>query len=258
MRLPDRAHSTRPWRIREIVDGFELEDVWAVRTAAAADEFARFIELGVSYDPAQSRSPILRALFAARWKLGAVFGWDEPDAGSGTRVPTLRDRLPDDLRDAPTGPAIDATPFTPLYLLDDEWAAEIANATVHGVLHVGWVVNDTGSYDAQVAVYVEPNGRLGRAYMAAITPFRYLLVYPLMLSEWERRWQTRDRAPATADRIAPIPARAVSVGDARTPPPGGSAQRQMAEPPSRRTGDAAVISDAHDAPSVRCAVGPCP
>jgi hypothetical protein len=47
-------------------------------------------------------------------------------------VPTLRDRLPADLRDAPYGPDFDALPFTSLYLVDDEWAAEIVNRTVHG------------------------------------------------------------------------------------------------------------------------------
>ena len=32
-----------------------------------------------------------------------------------------------------------------------------------------------------MAILVKPNGLLGRAYMAAITPFRYLIVYPRML-----------------------------------------------------------------------------
>jgi hypothetical protein len=54
-------------------------------------------------------------------------------------VPTLRDRLPADLRDAPSGPDFDALPFTSLCLLGDESAAEIANRTMHGVLHIGLV-----------------------------------------------------------------------------------------------------------------------
>ena len=29
MRLPNAAHESRPWRIREIVPDFTLEDVWA-------------------------------------------------------------------------------------------------------------------------------------------------------------------------------------------------------------------------------------
>src|SRR6266568_4317508 len=56
---------------------------------------------------------------------GELLGWDGPDAGPGSRVPTLRDRLPADLREAPSGPDFAALPFTSLYLTSDEWAAEI-------------------------------------------------------------------------------------------------------------------------------------
>jgi hypothetical protein len=42
-----------------------------------------------------------------------------------------------------------------------------------------------------MAVYVKPNGRLGQVYMAAIRPFRHLLVYPPILREYERRWKER-------------------------------------------------------------------
>jgi hypothetical protein len=42
-----------------------------------------------------------------------------------------------------------------------------------------------------MAVYVKPNGLLGNAYMAAIKPFRHLIVYPQMLRAIERRWNER-------------------------------------------------------------------
>ena len=42
-----------------------------------------------------------------------------------------------------------------------------------------------------MAVLVKPNGLFGRAYMAAITPFRYVLVYPEMLRAIGRRWRAR-------------------------------------------------------------------
>jgi hypothetical protein len=144
-----------------------------------------------SFDPSQSSSGAVRTLFAIRWKVGELLGWDGPDAGLGSRVPTLRDRLPVDLRDAPSGPEPEALPFTPLYLTDDEWAAEVANRTVHGVMHIGWVPDQTGSYRGQMAVYVKPNGLLGTAYMAAIAPFRHLIVYPPMLREIGRSWRAR-------------------------------------------------------------------
>jgi Protein of unknown function (DUF2867) len=106
-------------------------------------------------------------------------------------VPTLRDRLPADLRDGPPLPVFAALPFEPLYLRDDEFAAEIANATMHGVLHLGWVEDGNGGYRGQMAVLVKPNGLLGRAYMAAIMPFRHLVVYPPAMRDFERSWARR-------------------------------------------------------------------
>jgi Protein of unknown function (DUF2867) len=109
-------------------------------------------------------------------------------------VPTLRDRLPADLRGSAAGAAFGPLPFTPLYVTPDEWAAEIANRTLHGVLHLGWVPDESRGYRGQLAILVKPNGALGHAYMGAIRPFRHLIVYPPMLRAIERRWQTLKRA----------------------------------------------------------------
>jgi hypothetical protein len=150
-----------------------------------------------SQDPSQSSSRAVRTLFAIRWKIGELLGWDGPDAGLGSRVPTLRDRLPADLRETPT-PDFDALPFTPLYLLEDEFAAEIANQTMHGVMHIGRVPDGTGNFRAQIAVLVKPNGLFGTAYMAAIRPFRHLIVYPAIMREGEREWRARGDEPTAA------------------------------------------------------------
>jgi hypothetical protein len=190
MRLPNSAHTSRAWRIHELTRDFRLEDVWELPTPGGPDDFPRLVEAIASGDPAQGASPLVRALFAIRWELGRLLGWDDAEAGVGSRVPTLRDRLPADLREASSGPAFDTLPFTSLYLLDDEFAAEAANRTMHGVMHLGWVPDGTGRYHAQMAVYVKPNGLLGDAYMTAIRPFRYLLVYPPMLREIGRTWRT--------------------------------------------------------------------
>jgi len=141
-----------------------------------------------SGDPSQGSPRATRALWAIRWKLGELLGWDSPDAGLGSRVSTLRDRLPADLRDAPPPPQFEALPFHSLYLIDDEFAAEIANQTMHGLMHVGWVRDQTGGYRGQMAVLVKPNGLLGTLYMAAIRPFRHLIVYPMMMRKLEREW----------------------------------------------------------------------
>jgi hypothetical protein len=195
LKLPNTAHTFRPWRIHELTGDFRLEDVWALPTPGGPDDFPRLVQLMASGDPSQDASFAVRTLFAIRWKLGELLGWDGPDAGLGARVPTLRDRLPPDLRDAATGPQFEALPFTSLYLLPDEWAAEIANQTMHGVMHLGWVPDGTGGYRGQMAVLVKPNGLLGTAYMAAIRPFRHLIVYPALMHKFGREW----RAPAIRD-----------------------------------------------------------
>jgi hypothetical protein len=186
MRLPNIAHTSRPWRIHELIRDFRLEDVWALPTPGGRDEFGRLVRLIASSDPSGGSSRAARALWAIRWKLGELLGWEE--AGDQT----IRDRLPPDLHG---GPDFEALPFRSLYLLDDEWAAEISNRTVHALMHVGWVPDGAG-HRGEMAVYVKPNGRLGTVYMAAIKPFRHRLVYPPMLRDLERRW----RSPAPSPR----------------------------------------------------------
>ncbi len=198
MRLPNTAHTSRPWRIHELTRDFRVEDVWALPTPGGPDDFPRLVALAASLDPSRGSSRAVRALFATRWKLGELLGWDDPDAGLDSRVPTLRDRLPVELREAPSGPEFEALPFAPLYQLDDEWAAEIANRTMHGVIHLGWVPDGTGAYRGQMAIIVKPNGALGTGYMAAIAPFRHLLVYPRMVREFGRAWRAGAGDPTPA------------------------------------------------------------
>ena len=199
MRLPNAAHTSRPWRIHELTHDFRLEDVWALPTPGGPDDFPRLVRQFASGERSQGGSSgAARTLWAIRWKVGELLGWDGPYDGHGAKSPTLRDRLPADLRDAPSGPDFDALPFTALYLLDDEFAAEIINRTVHGVLHLGWVADGTGDCRGEMAVYVKPNGLLGTAYMAAIKPFRHLIVYPALMREIGREWRARRRAETGA------------------------------------------------------------
>ena len=198
MRLPDTAHASRPWRIHELTGDFRLEDVWALPTPGGPDDFPRVVHglprlvrgLDAAGAPA-GFSRVARALWAIRWKLGPYSAgtartpvWPGSDARDGCRPTFLR----------PVGP--DLGRFASLYLLKVEWAAEIANRTMHGVLHLGWVPAQTGGYRAQMAVLVKPNGRFGAAYMAAIRPLRHLIVYPAMLRSIEREWPAAAQQPA--------------------------------------------------------------
>lgn len=198
-RLPNATHTSRPWRIHELVADFRLEDVWALPTPGGPDDFSHLVEGLAAGDLADNPSRAARALWALRWKLGEVLGWDDAYEGDAAAArPTIADRLPADLRAAPRGPEFATLPFTSVYLLEDEWAAELANRTVHGVMHLGWVADGgcgsedeagAGGYRGEMAVYVKPAGLLGEAYMAAIKPFRHTVVYPPMLRQVARAWE---------------------------------------------------------------------
>jgi uncharacterized protein DUF2867 len=202
MRLPSSAHTRRPWRIHELTPDFRLEDVWALPTPGGADDFPDLVRQFAAGDPAKALPGIARVLWNLRFKVGELLGWDDSKAGVGSRVPSLRERLPADLREAPSGPAFDSLPFTSLYLLESEFAAEIANETMHGVLHLGWVAVQDGGYRGQMAVLVRPNGVLGSAYMAAIKPFRYSLVYPAAMRHIEAVWQLRSARRARSRPVS--------------------------------------------------------
>jgi hypothetical protein len=196
MTIPNTEHTSRPWRIHELTRDFRLEDVWAVPVAGGRDDFPRLVAQLTAADPSRGSSRVSRILWTARSTIGDLLSWDSPGAGLGSRVTALRERLPADLRSTP-GPDFAALPFTSLYLLGDEFAAEIANHTVHGVMHLGWVADGKGAYRGQLAVLVKPNGWLGAGYLAAIKPFRHLIVYPRMMRDVARRWRD-DAATPTA------------------------------------------------------------
>ena len=205
MRLPNAAHEARPWRIREIATDFTLEDVWALPVHGGAEDFQTLVELMVSSDPTNAKSFPTRVLWRARDRLGRWFGLGRIAApvasGSddapaklpipGTNEASLTDRLPDDLRNTATDLFFESLPFVPLYRTDDEFAAELSNRTVHGVMHLAWVDQGDGRYEGQMAVYVKPRGLLGKGYMAVIKPFRHWVVYPALMRQIERAWNTR-------------------------------------------------------------------
>jgi Protein of unknown function (DUF2867) len=194
MRLPNVAHEARPWRIREIAPDFTLEDVWALPVAGGAGDFPALLAVMASLDAAHGASAPTRLLFAVRWALGRWFGWDEAAERPipGRTEASLAARLPEDLRGTAAGLRFGSL-FTPLYRTDREFAAEISNQTVHGVLHLAWADQGEGRYQGQMAVYVRPRGRFGRGYMTLIAPFRHRIVYPALMRQIGRAWQARDR-----------------------------------------------------------------
>ena len=230
MRLPNTAHESRPWRIREIAPDFAVEDVWALPVHGGVDDFHMLVDLMESLDPATSGSLPLRVLWNVRDLLGKMFGLGRVsqtiDSGGaelrgslripGTSETSLDGRLPEDLRHSTADPDVGSSgasaraatwaPFVPLYRTEDEFAAELSNRTVHAVLHLAWADQGGGRYQGQMAVYVKPRGQFGTAYMALIKPLRLWVVYPALMRQIERAWSMREAAqaslPAEAERMA--------------------------------------------------------
>lgn len=191
MRVASTAHTAQPWLIHEITPDFRLEDVWALPTPGGPDDFALLLSVVEGGSVEHDGPGAARLLWWLRRKMGAVLGLDRRATGLGSRVPSLRTRLSPELREQPVPKQSSGSSLTPLYRLPDEYAAEIANRTMHGVVHLGWVPDGAGGWRGQMAVLVKPNGVLGAAYMALIRPFRILIIYPAMLRSFERRWQNR-------------------------------------------------------------------
>jgi Protein of unknown function (DUF2867) len=196
MQLPNSEHESRPWRIRELAPDFTLEDVWALPAHGRAEDFGASLQLMTGGDPTDGESLATRLLWRVRWQLGEWFGWDdEPNTLPipGTSECSLSERLPEDLRDTVGDLDFASLPFIPVYRTDREFAAEISNKTVHGIMHLAWVETGDGSFQGQMAVYVKPRGLVGKGYMALIRPFRHLIVYPALMKQIERTWNARDR-----------------------------------------------------------------
>jgi Protein of unknown function (DUF2867) len=200
MKLANTAHEAGPWRIREITPDFTLEDVWALPVYGSAADFDTFLENMAGFDPAHARSAPTRFLWSLRDRLGRWFGLGRISVASdgSSRLPipgssetSLAERLPADLRGTATDMRFRSLPFKPLYRTDVEFAAEISNQTVHGVMHLAWAAQDDGRYQGQMAVYVKPRGLLGKGYMKLIKPFRYLIVYPALMRQVEQIWERR-------------------------------------------------------------------
>jgi hypothetical protein len=203
MRLPNAAHASGPWRIRAITRDFTLEDVWALPVHGGAEDFPAAVSMVRSMDLANADSRAARILWRVRDRLGRWFGLGRisapvgADGGvgklpiPGTNEASLTDRLPDDLRNTVADVDFGSRLFAPLYRTDVEFAAEVSNRTVHGVLHLAWVDQGGGRYQGQMAVYVKPRGPLGKAYMALIKPFRHWIVYPALMRQVERAWNAR-------------------------------------------------------------------
>jgi hypothetical protein len=150
-RIAPADHLRRPWRVHGLAaaEGLALHDVWEIPTPLAPGvSLAAWLEAF-----RDERRPLAsRVLFAVRRALGRLLDLDRGSSG-----------------------------FVPAYREADEQLFRITNRTVIAFLHVS-----LADRRPRLAVYVRANGRLGRAYMRLIEPFRRVVVYPGLLAAGER------------------------------------------------------------------------
>jgi uncharacterized protein DUF2867 len=150
-RIDPADHLRRPWRVHALAaaEGLALRDVWEVATPLPEGvPLARWVE-AMRTEP---RGLSSGALFALRRALGRLLGLDRGGTG-----------------------------LVPVYQEAEEVLSRLTNRTVTAFLHVSLVERHP-----RLAVYVRPNGALGRGYMALIEPFRRWVVYPALLAAGAR------------------------------------------------------------------------
>lgn len=144
-------HLRRRWRVHALAaaEGLTLHDVWEVdATLPPGATLAQWAEAFRR----ERRNVAVRALFGLRVVLGTLFGLDRRGGG-----------------------------FAPVYEETDERLLRIDNRTVAAFLHLS-----LANRRPRLAVYVRPKGRLGRAYLRGIEPFRRHVVYPGLLAAGRR------------------------------------------------------------------------
>ena len=121
-----------------------------------------------------------------RFFLGGLFGWDR--ATPGVVSESFAQRLTGEDRARSLAPA--GTPdglFRIVYRFENEQLDEIINRTAHaGALSA--LVEAAAGYRFYFGVYVREVSCLTPLYMAAIDPFRKVIVYPALLRSISAQW----------------------------------------------------------------------
>jgi hypothetical protein len=200
MRSTLQAHRARPWRVHTLVPDFELIDVWRFDLRLEPERgFDAFVATFWAAIRTLERSSWLSRIRVA---VGRMTGWDAKPYSRpipGGMEHSVAERLDASDRARNRVPADAASPLPvaqvrPVYLFDDEALYEVSNDTVHGLLHLGCAADAS----PELAIYIKSRGLFTRLYMAAITPARYLVIYPALMKEVERRWRTGSPAYTTA------------------------------------------------------------
>ena len=194
-RIDPALHADPAWHIHTVAHDLVLIDAWRLPVAGADTDFREFMDMFLSLDLADNdQSAASNLLFAARSKLGELFGWDDEVLTQpipGCVETSLRDRLPPELRESAAGVDDSQSEFRIVYQTEVEAVVELSNSTVHAAVHFAWVSVEGANHVGQMGIYTKTRGRFGGAYMIAIAPFRHHVVYPALMRRLESAWDQR-------------------------------------------------------------------
>jgi uncharacterized protein DUF2867 len=175
-----------PLRVHAFLAGVPLHDVWVVDLPRARGEITLVEFLRRAGGLFVQLPPAVRGLLSVRFFVGALFGWDRATPSSFSE--SFAQRLTDEDRARSLVPA--GTPdglFRIVYRFENEQLDEIVNRTVHaGALSA--LIEAAAGYRFYFAVYVREVSRFTPVYMAAIEPFRKVIVYPALLRSVSAQW----------------------------------------------------------------------
>ena len=191
MKSTPEAHRSHPWKVHALAPDFEVIDVWRFELQGVEGGFDRFLNLFWG----QLQVVEQQALSRLRVAIGKVVGWDKQPHSlpiPGCKETSIAERLSADERDRASAQVrpLKSASMRPIYRLENEALYEASNDTVHALLHLGF-----SGGNAELAVYIKSRGPFTRFYMAAIWPFRHLIIYPRMIASVEGAW----RRAATLD-----------------------------------------------------------
>jgi len=177
-----------PLRAFDAVGDFPLHDVWTVDFPGARGLTIPALRSCLSSERVPALPLPVRALFAIRRAAGRALRLDEGaarDAATDRAPAEARALTPDVVAASRVRPGTREGLFRTVFVLDDEAAYVVRNATVHALLVVALTPNENGQR-FYWGTYVAPVGPITRLYMALIDPFRRFVVYP-GLERWLRR-----------------------------------------------------------------------
>lgn len=186
MRLDPAEFRALDLRVNALLYDVPLEDAWVIPLSGGG-EGRTLQDLRVLMATGGKGSPaVVRALFGLRHYIGGLLGWDNRrPVWNGA---SYADRLTAaDRAQSLVAPGTPDGSFTVLYRFQDEQLGELRNATVLAFSSLS-IRPTPGGYMAYLGVFVQPVHRFTGLYMAAIAPFRRLIVYPALIRQLQKFW----------------------------------------------------------------------